>query len=75
MAADLGADKLFVYRFDAATGALTAADPPSVALKAGAGPRHLSFHPNGRFAYALYEIASTVAVLAYDSTRGAFREL
>jgi len=75
VAADLGADKLFVYRFDAATGSLTPADPPSVALKAGAGPRHLSFHPNGRFAYALNEIGSTVTVLAYDQARGVFREL
>jgi 6-phosphogluconolactonase len=75
VAADLGADKLFVYRFDAATGALTAADPPSLALDAGAGPRHLSFHPNGRFAYVLNEIGSTVTVLAYTPARGAFREL
>lgn len=75
VAADLGADKLFVYRFDAVTGSLSAADPPSVALKAGAGPRHLSFHPNGRFAYALNEIGSTVTVLAYDQARGVFREL
>lgn len=75
VAADLGADKLFVYRFDAATGSLAPADPPSLALKAGAGPRHLSFHPNGRFAYVLNEIGSTVTVLAYDPARGAFREL
>jgi 6-phosphogluconolactonase len=75
VAADLGADKLFVYRFDAATGSLAAANPPSLALKAGAGPRHLSFHPNGRFAYALNEIGSTVTVLAYNPARGAFREL
>ena len=75
VAADLGADKLFVYRFDVAAGVLTAADPPWVAMKAGAGPRHLSFHPNGRFAYALNEIGNTVTVLAYDAARGAFREL
>jgi len=75
VAADLGADKLFVYRFDAGTGSLTAADPPSLALKAGAGPRHLSFHPNGRLAYALNEIGSTVTVQAYDPARGTFREL
>jgi 6-phosphogluconolactonase len=74
VAADLGADKLFVYRFDAA-GSLTAADPPSLAMKAGAGPRHLSFHPNGRFAYAVNEIGNTVTALAYDPARGAFREL
>jgi 6-phosphogluconolactonase len=75
VAADLGADRLFVYRFDAATGALTAGDPNWLMLDAGSGPRHLSFHPNGRFAYALGEIGSTVTVLAYDSTRGAFRRL
>jgi 6-phosphogluconolactonase len=75
VAADLGADKLFVYRFNAATGSLSAANPPSLALDAGAGPRHLSFHPNGRFAYVLNEIGSIVTVLAYNPARGAFRKL
>ena len=45
-------------------------DPPLVALPPGDGPRHFAFHPSGRWLYSLQEEASTVAVFAYDGTRG-----
>lgn len=67
---DLGADKLFVYRFDANTGALTPNNPPAAVITPGAGPRHISFHPNGRFAYLLNELASRVDVFAWDAKSG-----
>lgn len=69
-AADLGIDKVMAYRFDAASGQLTALDPPWVGVQAGAGPRHLRFHPNGRFAYLLNELDGTFTVFSYDAGRG-----
>ncbi len=50
--ADLGLDKVFVYKFDAGKGTLTPNDPPSTSVAPGSGPRHFAFHPNGRYAYA-----------------------
>ena len=70
VAADLGLDRLFVYRFDPEAGTLTANDPPSAAVEAGAGPRHFAFHPDGRHAYVINEMASTVTALDYDAERG-----
>ncbi len=75
VAADLGLDKLLVYRLDAAEGKLTPNDPPSVSVAPGGGPRHFVFHPNGRYAYTNNEITSTVTALTYDAQRGAFEEL
>jgi 6-phosphogluconolactonase len=75
IAADLGADKLFVYRFDAADGLLTPNDPPSFAARPGSGPRHFAFHPSGKFAYVVNELTSTVTALAYDAAKGSFSEL
>ena len=46
---DLGLDRIFVWKFDAAKGALSANDPPSAALPPGHGPRHLHIHPNGKW--------------------------
>ena len=74
IAADFGADKLFIYRFDAAAGSLTPNDPPSFSIKPGSAPRHLAFSPDGKTAYVLNEITSTVTVLSYDSLKGAFQE-
>ena len=72
---DLGTDKVMVYRFDRRTGSLSPNAPPSLSLKPGAGPRHLAFHPRGRFAYVLNELDSTVTALAHDPARGTLREL
>jgi 6-phosphogluconolactonase len=75
---DLGLDETLVYRFDRGKGSLTA-DPKSNADAAkaepGAGPRHLSFHPNGRFVYVINEMASTVSVFRYDATVGGLQKL
>ena len=68
--ADLGLDEVLVYRFDAATGKLSANDPAFVKLSGGAGPRHFAFHPNNKFAYSLNEIQSTVTAFQYDQQAG-----
>ncbi len=75
LAADLGLDKVLVYRFDAGRGTLTPHDVPSVAIEPGAGPRHLAFHPSGRYLYATGELDSTVTALAYDAEQGNLRKL
>jgi 6-phosphogluconolactonase len=75
VAADLGLDKLLVYRLDAATAKLTPNDPPAASVAPGAGPRHFAFHPNGKFAYVINEIHCTVTAFAYDGQRGALQEI
>ena len=75
VAVDLGADKLFIYRYDATVGSLVANDLTSVTVNPGAGPRHFSFHPTGRFAYVINEFDSTVTVFSYDAQHGALEEL
>ena len=74
LAADLGVDKLFVYRFNKETGALTPNDPPFVKVKPGSGPRHISFHPNGKYVYLVTEMGSSVITYAWDSNSGKLTE-
>lgn len=69
--ADLGVDKVFVYRFNADDGALEPNDPPFVATPPGGGPRHFALHPSGKFAYANNELTSSVNAFAYDAGVGA----
>jgi 6-phosphogluconolactonase len=63
---DLGLDKIFVWKIDAATAMLTPADPPFVATPPAGGPRHLAFHPNARFCYVCNEMGNSVTAFAYD---------
>jgi 6-phosphogluconolactonase len=70
LVADLGLDKVLVYRYASGEGTLVPNDPAAVALEPGSGPRHLAWHPNGRYAYLVEELASSVAVLRYDADRG-----
>ncbi len=74
-AADLGLDKVLIYRFDPERGSLTANEPPFAAVKPGAGPRHFTFHPSGRFAYVINEINLTVTAFTADAQRGTLTEL
>jgi 6-phosphogluconolactonase (cycloisomerase 2 family) len=67
---DLGLDKIFVWKFDAKAGTLTANDPPGVSLPPGDGPRHVYFHPNGRWLYSIQEEGSTVVLFDYDAAAG-----
>lgn len=72
---DLGLDALLSYRFDATKGVLTPNDPPFAKVAPGAGPRHATFSPDGRFVYVVSELDSTVTAFGYDSSRGALQEL
>ena len=65
-----------VYRFDAATGALTPNTVPAVeATKFGAAPRHLAFGKSGKFLYVCYEAGRAVATYAYDAGKGTLSPL
>lgn len=70
MAADLGTDDVFVYRLDADIGMLAPNDPPSAEVAPGSGPRHFAFHPNGKLAYVINEMANTITAFRYDAQRG-----
>jgi 6-phosphogluconolactonase (cycloisomerase 2 family) len=67
---DLGQDRIYVCRFDAASGKLTPAATPFVSVPTGDGPRHFAFHPNRRWMYSIQEEASTVAFFHYDERTG-----
>lgn len=73
--ADLGTDKVYGYQLDAATGKLTPQATPAFTAKPGAGPRHLTFHPNGRWAYLENELNSTLTALTYNAKAGTFQEI
>lgn len=70
LAADLGADKVMIYQFDPTTRKLQPGKQRFAALQAGAGPRHLTLHPNGRYAYVINELDSTMTTLKYNATTG-----
>jgi len=73
--ADLGLDRILVYRFDSSKGTLTWNKPSFVPLAPGAGPRHAAFSPDGRHFYVLSEINSTVTSFAYAPDRDIFENL
>jgi 6-phosphogluconolactonase len=75
LVADLGLDKVMIYRFNAATGQLTPNDPPAATTRPGAGPRHLAFAPGGRFVYVASEMGSLVTAFAYDGDTGRLSEV
>jgi 6-phosphogluconolactonase len=76
LVAEKGFDEIVVYRFDAATGALTPNTVPAVeATKFGAAPRHLAFGKNGKFLYVCYEAGRAVATYGYDAGKGVLTPL
>jgi 6-phosphogluconolactonase len=70
--ADLGIDQLVIYKFESSTGKLVLHS--SVNTTPGAGPRHLAFHPNGKWMYTSNELDSTVTYYNYDAEHGALLE-
>ncbi|MFT4415555.1 lactonase family protein [Fredinandcohnia humi] len=68
---DLGIDKVITY--DVKDGVLK--EVASLAVKPGSGPRHLTFHPSGKFAYIMTELSSEVIVVTYNPTNGSFTEV
>ena len=75
LAADLGLDKILIYRFNAVKGSVTPNDPPYAKLNPGSGPRHLAFHPNGKFAYVLTEMENSVTSFSYSAAKGSLSPL
>ncbi len=75
IAPDLGADKTVVFKFDAATSALTPNDPAGFAAPPGSGPRHMDFSADEKHAYIINELTNTVSVTAYDESKGSFTEI
>jgi 6-phosphogluconolactonase len=71
----LGADYVMQFKFDSSTGMLTPNDPPTVATKAGAGPRHFTIHPNGKWAYLITETTATIGTYSIDKDKGTFAEV
>ena len=72
---DLGLDATIVYSFDAGTGRLTEVN--RIASAAGAGPRHLAWHPNGKVVYSINELSNTINGYNWDGNTGslsAFQE-
>lgn len=72
-APDLGLDKVMIYKLDTSNGKLIANG--FAQTKPASGPRHFDFHPNGKFAYVINELNSTVTAFTYDKAKGALTEL
>ena len=70
LSADLGLDQVLNYRLDADDAKLTTPRQPFLRTPAGAGPRHLTFHPNGRWVYVIHELSNAVSLLDYDKNDG-----
>ncbi|MBN1803665.1 MAG: lactonase family protein [Sedimentisphaerales bacterium] len=73
--ADLGIDKIMIYKLDIEKATITKNTPPYAKLKPGAGPRHFSFHPNGKFAYVINELDCTVTAFAYEPISGTLSDI
>ncbi|WP_020475076.1 lactonase family protein [Zavarzinella formosa] len=73
-AADLGLDQILCYKLDPATAKLTPNEPPFTKSPAGAGPRHLTFHPNGKRIYAINELLNSVTVFDFNAESGVLTE-
>jgi 6-phosphogluconolactonase len=74
VAADLGVDGVLIYQFNERTGSISTV-ANGVATKPGAGPRHLAFHPTGKFLYVINELDSTLVVYTYDGERVSLDEV
>jgi len=72
---DLGLDELLVYKFDSTKGTLTPNDPPFAKLEPGAGPRHFTLAPDGKFAYVINEMGRTVTAFSADLQAGVFKSI
>lgn len=73
---DLGIDAIVVYAFDASTGKLTPhPTQPLVRTAPGAGPRQLVMRPDGKFAYLINELDSTMTAFRYEAATGVLSAL
>ena len=75
-AADLGIDNILCYQLDAGAGAISPNEEhPFVALAPGSGPRHLTFHPDGKHLYAINELLNTITAYSYHGETGRLDEM
>ena len=74
-AADLGLDKIMVYKLDSESGRLLPNDPSEIKIKPGAGPRHFTFSPDGKYAYLINELDETIVAFVYDPENGNLSEI
>ncbi len=75
LAADLGADRVFVYRLDSDRKSLRHVEGGDAVMRPGAGPRHIAFHPTLPLVFVANELDSTVATLRFDAERGVLSPL
>jgi 6-phosphogluconolactonase len=75
LGADLGADKIMIFKLDAANGKIIPNQPPSASVKPGSGPRHLTFAPDQKHVYVLNEMGSSVTTFEYDAATAAMKEI
>ena len=68
---DLGLDRVVIYRHEPQASRIAAHGFAEV--PAGGGPRHMKFHPNGRWIYVLNELALSISVFDYDSQQGSMK--
>jgi len=73
--ADLGLDKIMVYKLDVEKGTITANNPAFAKVKPGAGPRHFTFGTDGRYTYVINELNGTVTAFAYEPASGTLTEI
>ncbi len=74
-AVDLGIDQVVVYSLNPAMGSLAATPTSVYRAREGSGPRHLTFHPDGQYAFLIHELGNTLSVLNWDAEQGTFTEL
>ena len=67
---DLGTDRIMIYKLNPATAELTPNDPPFFQTAPGSGPRHTAFHPNGKYAYSINELNSTITLYSWNAAAG-----
>ncbi len=72
---DLGADRIFIYQFDAASGTLSPNQIPAAVMPPGYGPRHLVFSKDARLVYVVTELADRILTMRWDATAGVLTPL
>jgi len=72
---DLGLDKVMIFKFSPDKGKLVANEPAFAQLKPGAGPRHIAFHPDAKWAYVINEMGSTITAFGFDGSAGTLGEI
>jgi 6-phosphogluconolactonase len=65
---DLGTNELWFSKIDENSDKFIASEPQKLAMATGAGPRHLTFHPNKKYLYVLNELDNTISLVQKSET-------